>query len=147
MHPRQTSLTRTQSSKTSSLQRRNPTSPRRKKQKETPKPDPKDQCSDTVAGAPGAAKGNAKTVKGKAFFGQRRESSKPRVYFAYDACTRGDQCPHVHDPNNKYKGPEPKGLTTDHFCRRTGVAKLVTSAVAASSSVKRAKGHDARVHR
>ena len=33
------------------------------------------------------------------------------MYYGYDSCTKGKDCPYLHDPNNKYQGPKPKGLS------------------------------------
>ena len=38
------------------------------------------------------------------------KKKQPCMYFGYHSCSKGKDCPYLHDPNNKYQGPKPKGL-------------------------------------
>ena len=51
---------------------------------------------------------------------------KPCMYFGFNACTMGDTCPYLRDPNNKYSGPKPKGLAKkEEASSSAGAATIV----------------------
>ena len=65
----------------------------------------------------------------------REEKAKlPCMYFAYDSCTRGDKCEYIHDKNNLYKGPKPRGL------KANAGAATVAAGVAMASVLPTAEG-------
>ena len=66
-----------------------------------------------AAAAKGKGKGNKEDRPKKDSKGKKEDKDKskqPCMYYGYNACTKGDQCPYLHDPSNKYQGPKPKGL-------------------------------------
>ena len=64
---------------------------------------------------------------------------KPCMYFGFNACSKGDQCPYLHDPNNKYSGPKPKGLAKKEEASSSAGAAQVIAGAAFASSIKGAK--------
>eukprot|EP00438_Fugacium_kawagutii_P007496 Skav230013 [mRNA] locus=scaffold1958:420290:428629:+ [translate_table: standard] len=114
--------------------------PKKEAKEKTEKPKKEKKTSEaadaSVAAAPGQSKGKSKgkgTEKPSASSSTKpsKEDKKkdPCMYFAYSACTKGDQCPYLHDKNNLYKGPKPKALTMSH----AGAAQIVSGAVAATT--------------
>ena len=64
---------------------------------------------------------------------------KPCVYFGFNACSQGDKCPYFLDPNNKYSGPNPKGLAKKEEASSSAGAAQVIAGAAFASSIKGAK--------
>ena len=122
------------------------------KQSKPDKPDkPKDQLKDKKEAKPKAqpSDGQASPAKGKGKGpddtvskdnkGNDADRSKqPCMYFAYDSCSRGKECPYLHDPNNKYKGPKPKGLTPKGSGANAsaGAATVTAATMLATQSVQ-----------
>eukprot|EP00435_Cladocopium_sp_Y103_P060485 s1600_g22.t1 len=80
----------------------------------TEKPSKPDKPADaSTSAAPAKGKGKSgKDGKGEKPKGDKGEDlkKKPCMYYGFNSCTKGDKCPYLHDPNNKYQGPKPKGL-------------------------------------
>ena len=123
-----------------------------------PKPEKKDKSkqektSKEVPAAPGKGDGKGKGKKsdakpanpgnqggkggGKPALSKDEKSKQPCMYFAFDACTKGDKCPYLHDKNNMYRGPKPKPLekttSAGSATAHAGAARVVSGAIAASS--------------
>lgn len=81
------------------------------------KPKKEDPEIDASA-APGTAKGKGKSSKGQGSGSAKGTKSddkpdrtkKPCMYFAYNACSKGSNCPYLHDSKNMYQGPKPQAL-------------------------------------
>ena len=127
-----------------------PDKPSKPKAKQEDKPDKQQkaaQPSDVQAAAAkgkGTGKGNKrddKSPKGKKV---KEEDKKklPCMYYGYDSCNRGNECPYLHDPQNKYKGPKPRGLMEKGASSNAGAATVAAATVVASQ-VKPASGQDA----
>ena len=56
------------------------------------------------------------------------------MYYGYDSCTKGKDCPYLHDPSNKYKGPKPKGLKAKESSSSAGAATVVAATCLASQT-------------
>ena len=107
--------------------------------------------SQDAPAAPGAPKGKGKgkeSAKGKDSnrkkYTAEEKKKMPCMYFGFDACSKGDQCPYMHDPNNKYKGPKPKGLSKGSSASAgaatvsAGAARILATASALKSQVAQA---------
>ena len=110
------------------------------------KPDKPDKRAKDVDAA--AAKGEGK--KGDKGKGDKGQSPSPRLtpeemkkrpcmYFGFNACSKGDKCPYLHDPSNKYSGPRPKGLAKKEEASSSPQAAQVIPGAAFASSIKCAK--------
>ena len=81
------------------------------------KPNKEDPEIDASA-APGTAKGKGKSSKGQGSGSAKGTKSddkpdrtkKPCMYFAYNACSKGSNCPYLHDSKNLCQGPKPQAL-------------------------------------
>ena len=69
------------------------------------------------------------------------KKKQPCMYFGYDSCSKGKDCPYLHDPNNKYQGPKPKGLQKGSSSR---AAATVLAATCLASQAEPALGSVAR---
>ena len=128
-----------------------PNKPKREP-KDKPEKQPKAaQPADVQAAAAkgkGTGKGNKKDDKSPKGKKVKKEDKKkmPCMYFGYDSCNRGNDCPYLHDPQNKYKGPKPKGLTERGTSSNAGAATVAAATVVASQ-VTPASGQDvSRIH-
>ena len=142
---------------------KNPKKEKQPKSEDTKKTEKKGQQksekqSKEVPAAPGKGVGKGKGKKGDAkpsnpgnqggkgsapTLSREEKSKQPCMYFAFDACSKGDKCPYLHDKNNMYKGSKPKPLekttSAGSATVHAGAARLISGAVAASS-VLRAEG-------
>ena len=87
--------------------------PDKSKEKQDTSKEKSRSSKDDVNAAPAKGKGKGKEDKPKKEDKKDKEKDKKRhpcMYYGYNACTKGDSCPYLHDPNNKYQGPKPKGL-------------------------------------
>ena len=110
-----------------------------KPNKEQPKEPITDKSKASKAEVPAAGakgKGKGKDEKGqKGGKGQETEKRKqPCMYYGYDSCTKGKDCPYLHDPSNKYKGPKPKGLKAKESSSSAGAATVVAATCLASQT-------------
>ena len=91
-----------------------PDKPDKPKDKKSDKPSKESKPSKedvNVAAAKGKGKGNGeKPKKDKDKDKEKDKKKQPCMYYGYDSCSKGKDCPYLHDPNNKYQGPKPKGL-------------------------------------
>ena len=142
---------------------KNPKKEKQPKSEDTKKTEKKEKQksekqSKEVPAAPGKGVGKGKGKKGDAkpsnpgnqggkgsapTLSREEKSKQPCMYFAFDACSKGDKCPYLHDKNNMYKGSKPKPLekttSAGSATVHAGAARLISGAVAASS-VLRAEG-------
>ena len=91
-----------------------PDKPDKPKDKKPDKPSKESKPSKedvNAAAAKGKGKGNGeKPKKDKDKDKEKDKKKQPCMYYGYDSCSKGKDCPYLHDPNNKYQGPKPKGL-------------------------------------
>ena len=89
-----------------------PDKPDKSKDKQPDKPSKESKPSkEDVNAAAAKGKGKGKDEKSKKDKDKDKDKKKqPCMYFGYDSCSKGKDCPYLHDPNNKYQGPKPKGL-------------------------------------
>lgn len=91
-----------------------PDKPDKPKDKKPDKPSKESKPSKedvNAAAAKGKGKGNGEKPKKDNDKDKEKDKKKqPCMYYGYDSCSRGKDCPYLHDPNNKYQGPKPKGL-------------------------------------
>ena len=102
----------------------------------TDKPSKPDKTAETSTSAAAAkGKGKGKDDRDKRSGGKPSEDlkKKPCMYYGYDSCTKGDQCPYLHDPNNKYQGPKPRGLREKTGSSSAGAATVIAATSFASS--------------
>ena len=97
------------------------------------KPDKTAEASTNAAAAKG--KGKGKDDRNKKSGGKELEDlkKKPCMYYGYNSCTKGDKCPYLHDPNNKYQGPKPRGLRDASGSSNAGAATVIAATSLASS--------------
>ena len=57
------------------------------------------------------------------------------MYFAFDSCTK-DKCDYLHDKNNLYKGPMPKGLRTPVGAAAVAAGVAFTSSLPGANAAK-----------
>ena len=70
----------------------------------------------------------------------------PCMYYAYNSCNKGNECPYLHDPNNLYKGGKPRGLAEKGTSSSAGAATVAVATVVASQ-VQPCSGQDvSRTH-
>ena len=87
-----------------------PDKPDKPKDKKSDKPSKESKPSKedvNAAAAKGKGKGNGEKPKKDK---DKDKKKQPCMYYGYDSCSKGKDCPYLHDPNNKYQGPKPKGL-------------------------------------
>ena len=87
-----------------------PDKPDKPKDKKPDKPSKESKPSKedvNAATAKGKGKGNGEKPKKDK---DKDKKKQPCMYYGYDSCSKGKDCPYLHDPNNKYQGPKPKGL-------------------------------------
>ena len=87
-----------------------PDKPDKPKDKKPDKPSKESKPSKedvNAAAAKGKGKGNGEKPKKDK---DKDKKKQPCMYYGYDSCSKGKDCPYLHDPNNKYQGPKPKGL-------------------------------------
>ena len=89
-----------------------PDKPDKSKDKQLNKPSKESKPSkEDVNAAAAKGKGKGKDEKSKKDKNKDKIKKKqPCVYFGYDSCSKGKDCPYLHGPNNNYQGPKPKGL-------------------------------------
>ncbi|CAE7029195.1 GIP [Symbiodinium natans] len=83
--------------------------------------------------APAKGKGKGKD-KPKSPRAKEEKAKLPCMFFAYDCCTHGNACEYIHDKNNLYKGPKPRGI------KASAGAATVAAGVAMASALPTAKG-------
>ena len=87
---------------------------------------PKDGVN--AAAAKGKGKGKDEKTDKKTQDKKSEELKKqPCMYFGYNACSKGDKCPYLHDPANKYSGPKPKGLKDKAGSSSAGAATVIAA--------------------
>ena len=122
------------------------------KQDKPDKPKDKQPAKSSKESKPSKEDVNAAAAKGKGK-GQDDKSKKdkdkdkdkkkqPCMYFGYDSWSRGKDCPYLHDPNNKYQGPKPKGLQKGSSS--SAGAATVLAATCLASQAEPASGSIAR---
>lgn len=101
------------------------------------KPNKSDKPADaSTSAAPAKGKGqSAKDGKDKKPKAKKDVDlkGKPCMYYGYNSCKKGDICPYLHDPNNKYQGPKPRGLRDASGSSTAGAATVVAAISLASS--------------
>ena len=59
---------------------------------------------------------------------------QPCMYYGYNSCTMGADCPYLHDPANKYNGPKPRGLREKGSSSHAGAATVIAATCLASEA-------------